>query len=240
MKWRWLIGSFLVGMLVVLAVQFRKSDSRVESTVPVRRMSEAIFAPGRVEGRTSEIELYATVREPVDSILVTEGQRVRQGDILVTLDARQYAAEVALAKAATELAEAELERLKNGARPSEIDELKHICRLRESEWTVAKKRLERHQSLVDGQAISMDQLDQSEALEAAAESTYEAACAKLATMIAPPRAEDLAAAQARVASAKARWQAAEAAWERTRIYAPCDGQILQLNAELGEIRIKSP
>jgi RND family efflux transporter MFP subunit len=88
--------------------------------VEVRQVSYTVFAPGSIEA-FQQVQITARVAGAVDRVGFTEGQNVRQGDVLVTIEAERYEVAVDQAKAALEranatehAAEAELAR-RNGA-----------------------------------------------------------------------------------------------------------------------------
>jgi HlyD family secretion protein len=203
-------------------------------------MQRGIFAPGKVEGNSAEIELYASIREVVTAIPASEGQFVRAGSVIVQLDDRIYAAEVELAEAGVHLAKAELDRLRNGPRPSEIDEARQECELRNAELLLANRVYERGLRLAESRSISQYELDQNEANAASSLALLESANAKLATIAAPAREEDLSIAEARYAAAQAKLRIAKAAHARTKIVAPRDGMVLEINIEVGELQTDKP
>ena len=199
-----------------------------------------VFAAGRVEGASPEIELFATIHELVTHIPIREGERVRAGQTIVQLDDRMQIAEVELARAGVLLAEAERNRLIFGATQSERDEAHQQCEHRHAEMISADKMRERALLLANTNAISSTDLDEYESRSRSTKALYEAARAHNATVCNPARSEDVDAANARVAAAKARLSLAETALSKTRVTAPGDGQILQINVEVGELPSNEP
>lgn len=240
MNWKLIVLSLVVCTAIILLSIQQPSRAPQRQLMTVSTEQQSIFAPGRVEGNSPEIELFATLRERIVATPVVEGQVVRAGETLVQLEYRAFEAEVELAKAGVQLASAELERLRNGALQSEKDEAKFQCEYRNAEMIVAKKLKERGDSLASTQAISKTELDQFDSNAASAQALWSAAKARWSTITAPPRAEDLQAAEAKLSSAKARLQIAEATLSKTRIIAPRDGQVLQINVEVGELPGSEP
>ncbi len=199
-----------------------------------------VFAAGRVEGVSREIELFTTIRELVTQISVQEGERVRAGQLIVLLDDRLQKAELDLAQAGVLLAEAEKARLVHGPTQSERDEAQQQCEHRKAEMISAGRILERSMLLANTNAISSTEIDECESRSHSAKALYEAAKSHLATTFNPARREDLDASDARLAAARARLNLAEAALSKTRITAPSDGQILQINVEIGELPAQQP
>jgi len=80
--------------------------------------ASVISAAGRVEPVSEEVkigsQLPGTLRETVE-----EGQRLRKGQQISTLDNGEYVARVEAARATIEVRQAELDRIVNGARDQE-------------------------------------------------------------------------------------------------------------------------
>jgi multidrug resistance efflux pump len=240
MRWKIVYTLFLVALVCIILTGRRNTSAKKTTIVPVRSLQRGIFAPGRVEGNSAEIELYASIREVVTAIPVSEGEFVRMGDIIVQLDDRIYAAEVELAEAGVHLAKAELDRLRNGQRQSEIDEARQQCELRNAELILANRVYERGLKLAQTGSISQYELDQNESNAASSLAMFQSANARLATIAAPARIEDLSIAEARYASAQAKLRIAKAALAKTIIVAPRDGVVLKINVEVGELQTDKP
>lgn len=252
MKWI-LLFSFLVLTLfsLVFEVDCQKilSESISSDTLgghsidcdqPVDETQRTVYASGRVEGVSREIQLFTTVRELVTEVPVREGDIVHAGQLIVQLDDRLQRAELDLAQAGVQLAEAERNRLVHGPTQSERAEAKQQSEHRHAEMISAAKILERSLLLADTNAISRTDLDEIESRSQSTKALFEAAKAHEATICDPPRKEDLDASDARLAAAKARLSLAEAALSKTSITAPSDGQILQINVEMGELPTQEP
>ena len=77
---------------------------------------------GTVEAHT--IKVGSRVGGRVKSVLVREGQRVKEGEPLVELEPGDLEAQRLVAEGALEQAQATLEKLEKGARPEEIEQAK--------------------------------------------------------------------------------------------------------------------
>ncbi len=239
MRWK-IVFSFFFVALIAIVLTGRATKPHKKTVVPVKTAQRGIFAPGRIEGNSAEIELYSSIREVVTGTPVREGAFVQKDDLIIQLDDRMYAAEVELAQAGVQLAKAEMERVKNGALASEIDEARQQCEWRNSELFLANRTFDRGLLLAQSNSISQYELDQNESNVASARALWESANAKLATISAPARFEDVGIAEARFASAQAKLRIAQAALARTRIVAPRSGIVLQVNVEVGELQIDEP
>ena len=194
-----------------------------------------IFAAGRVEGVAPEVNLFATIRERITRILVQEGEAVTKGQTLIELDSQMVQAELELAAAGVQVAQAERDRLRTGATQNEKDEAHQMCEHRFAEMITANKMHERGIRLAQSNTISKADLDEYESRAKSTKALYAAAQAHFATINDPARIEDIQSTEARLAAAKAKLSVAEAALSKTRILAPSDGQILQINVEVGEL-----
>lgn len=199
-----------------------------------------IFAAGRVEGIAPEINLMATIRERVTRILVQEGELVNEGQLVLEFDSQMVRAELELATAGVQLAQAELDKLRSGATRNEKDEAQQMCEHRHAEKITAERMHERGIRLAQSNSISKSDLDEYELRAQSSKALYAAAQARYASVSDPARVEDVQAAEARLAAAKAKLSVTEAALAKTRITAPSDGQILQINVEVGELPTAEP
>lgn len=194
-----------------------------------------IFATGRIEGTTPEVELRPQLAGRIDEIPVHEGQAVTAGQLLLRLDDQQYRCEVEMAKADLALAEAQLERLVNGARPQEISEAAAEHRAKIVALDLAKQSWGRIKELQASRAASDQAADNEQARLASCAAEADAAKARLELLEAPARPDEVRMDEARVAAAKARLAAAQVQLERASLKAPADGVILYINAEVGEL-----
>ncbi|HUY91119.1 MAG TPA: HlyD family efflux transporter periplasmic adaptor subunit [Pirellulales bacterium] len=224
-----------IAVLAALGVVI-DADSRQSSRVePEESSSNWIYAPGRVEGATEEIELRPQLRDRIVEILVREGDVVDAGTVLLRLDGTTQHHECAMAEAELEIASAELEKLENGARYEELREAQAELRAMEARLTGAQDRLKRTGNLRQRGATSQ--------LDVVADSTevqtlsaqVEAAQARLDLLQAPPRDDDLRRARGRVAGVRARLNLARRDLEKTSLQAPCAGQVLKVHPKVGEL-----
>ena len=115
-----------------------------------------------------------------------------------------------------------------------------MCEHRHAEMITAGRMHERGMRLALSNAISKADLDEYELRAQSAKALYAAAQAHFGSISDPARIEDTQAAEARLAAAKAKLSVAEAALAKTRITAPSDGQILQINVDIGELPSEEP
>jgi HlyD family secretion protein len=194
-----------------------------------------ISAPGRIEGATQEIGLRFLLTGRIDKIPAKEGQSVAAGDVLMQLEDSQYRHELALASAELRLAEAELQRLINGAREQERREAKALCEAKQAELEQARLAWDRARELLRLHAESQEEADNRRTRFATLTAELEAAKSHLELIEAPARPDEVLIAQAKVEAAKARRDLATTQLDRTSLRAPSAGKILMINAEPGEL-----
>lgn len=112
---RWLL---LVAVLVLIVAGVGvtlglrgRGPARIEvQTAPAARMSivQTVAATGRIEPRT-QINISADVSAKITRLAVKEGDAVREGDFLLELDRKRYAAQVESAEANLHVAQANAE-----------------------------------------------------------------------------------------------------------------------------------
>jgi len=210
--------------------------SRTEVVHPeCASVPQAVFAVGRVEGLTREIELRSSLTGRVDQLLVQEGERVQAGDVLLRLDDEQSRCEVLQAEAEVDLAKAQLENLQAGARPQERREAAAKHRARQAELEKAQLAWKRVSGLFESRAVSGQEADNHRSNVAALTADVEAAKAQLELVEAPPRDDEVRIGKARVQAAKARLELARSQMNHAKLRAPVDGQVLKVNVHLGEI-----
>jgi multidrug resistance efflux pump len=224
--------------VVVIAAIGLAIDSRSRASVvhPVVQPGQgAIFATGRIEGASQEIEMRFPIMGQVKGVLVEEGRKVRKGDTLLSLDDDQFRQEVALAEADVDLAQARLERLKNGAPTEERNEAAALCRAKLAELADAQRSSKRLSRLSVDRAVPQQQAEQQEAKVASLSAEAEAAKAHAQSLTVPARDDEIRIHQAQIEAARARLELAKVQLARTQLQAPCDGEVLKLNVRLGEL-----
>jgi multidrug resistance efflux pump len=178
--------------------------------------------------------LRPEVAGAIKAIQFRENQPVRRGAVLVDLDNECEKAKVAMAEADLALAQAQREQLQNGARAEKRKAIRAAAVAREALYLQAREEYERSQHLVHSRATSREQADATYYKMQRAKAQWQEAQAELALIEAPARADKMKAAAAKVAEARARLKQARAELAKTRLRAPCDGQVLQVYAEPGE------
>src|SRR5262249_49280635 len=116
-----------------------------------------ISANGLVEGKTPEVALRAEMVGTIRVIAFREGPRVRKGDPLVSLVNDTQQQQVGVAKAETDAAQAELDRVRNGEREEKRKSLAAIAAAKKATFEQAEKLFVRAQKLLKTTAVSREE-----------------------------------------------------------------------------------
>ncbi len=220
------------------------TTTRVEST-PVAR---TLKATGSVAADELIPILSQATGLQIKEIFVDEGDIVSQGQILARLDDTVLQAQLTQAQANVAQSRARLAELQAGSRKEEIAGAKQtIQRIKaeisqaQSDWDLAKKRVQRNQSLEAEGAIARDRLDEvlnEERKQAAivqqTQSRLGEAEQQLAQLQAGNRPEVIAQATAQLAEAQSRLAIVKAQLNETRLISPVSGKIAERNARIGD------
>ncbi|MGX5803430.1 HlyD family secretion protein [Bradyrhizobium sp. Arg314] len=185
--------------------------------------------------RQTEIRIASDIAGRLSSIAVKQGQHVRQGDLLATLDNPELAASLGEAKAAAASAKAERARVYSGVRPEEVAIALQAVQTAQANLVLAQQRYDRAAALTSKNFASNQTLDESTASLAKAKADLELKRAHAAEAGAGPTAEERTLADTRVALAEATVANLQARLDKTMLTAPVDGTIGIRVAEPGEI-----
>ena len=204
-------------------------------------------ASGYVEA--TEVKVGSKVPGRVESVAVTEGQRVAAGATIVTIATTDTDLALQRARADRDQAAAQLRLLQAGARREDVGQAEAQLRAAASEkgtfdaeLSAAKTDEARYEQLLRTHAGTEKQRDdasarrtQAEARVKAAEDRTRVAAASLDRAKAGARPEELAAARARVAAADAQIASLDQNRKEAAIVAPSDGIVSSRLVEPGEL-----
>lgn len=196
-----------------------KSDSlRLYGNVDIREVQLAFRQPGRV------------MRMAFD-----EGDVVRAGERLATLDAQPYQEALAAAQAQVQVAQAQLAKLRRGLRPQEITQVREALKNAQALATETERNFQRQSGLLTSGASSQRTVDAARTARDQAAAGVESAKAALSQAAEGFRKEDIAAAEAHLAAAQAAAAQATTALADTELIAPSDGTITARVREPGSM-----
>jgi ABC exporter DevB family membrane fusion protein len=229
----WMVhAAILSAALVAGGCQSRPADEqgRVDLSVTGSR----IAAGGLVEPVNEERVIIPQISGRLDKVYIDEGDSISAGQLIAEIENSELRAGVAAAQAQVELRQAELDRLRNGARPEEIAEASAALAASEAANRVAMATFKRNQSLLERSQISQARFDEVRGEADSARAGRDRAAASLALLRAGTRKEDLRAGEARLAAALAERDRARALFEKSQIRSPIDGIVLKRDLREGE------
>jgi len=250
----WLLGVAAAGAvgLGVAGVLFARQNANpvdvAALTVPVEAesLTVRIIASGKVQP-VRTVNLSPKSAGILRELLVEQGDRVEQGQIIARMENADTQAQLAQAQARVNQAQARLDAVQAGNRPEEISQRQaEVAQAQaqvmdaETRLNLAETRLQRNQTLQLEGAISRDDLDAVEqeaqsarANLAAAQANLRATQERLDLSRSGSRSEEIAEAQAQVQEAIANLESVRVQAADTVIRAPFSGIITQKYATEG-------
>jgi HlyD family secretion protein len=193
----------------------------LHGNVDIRQVSLAFDGNGRI----------AAVR-------VEEGDHVRAGDSLATLDTRTLALQAEQAKAQIEAQSQSVRRLRNGPRPEEIEQARSRLATAQAEAARATEDLTRLQGIAartQGRGVSQQDLDRAQSAVRTSASRTDELREALRLVESGSRAEDIAGAQAQVKALQAQLALLQHQIELGELKAPVDAVVRSRLLEPGDM-----
>ena len=229
------------GIFFVIAIAWLIAPSDVSGPVRVSAARADIpppevvvaSAPGRVEPYSEERDFAATAIGRI-VFIAPEGAAVKAGQLVAEIDNADLRAQLAAADARIAMRKSQLERLINGARPEERAEAEAAVAEADAAMHLAQVMMQRKRPLAESGAVSIEAVDHARADLDGATARRKLLAERAALINAPPRAEDVAIAEANLAMAKPDADALRAAIDKTQLRSPVDGVVLRRYKALGE------
>jgi HlyD family secretion protein len=188
---------------------------------------------GNVELR--QVSLPFNNSERISEILVDAGDKVTKGQVLARLETGRIEPLLRQAKAQSDAQRQALARLVAGSRPEELALAKANLESAKIAASDAQKRYERLKSLGGTSGVSQQDLDTSEAAYLEASAKAESVRKAYELVLAGPRKEDIAEAQARLESMEANVALLKKQLDDTTLTSPADAVIRTRVMEPGEM-----
>ena len=220
------------GLAVLVSLEPPAPRAMAQSELPAGP-SPVVSAEGRIESISGDRDLGATAVGSL-TYVAAEGERVSEGEIIAEIDNRDLKAQLTAAEARVKIRERELERLNNGAREQVRREAAAAVAEADAALRLAQVVLQRKDQLARSGDASKEALDYARSSYETSVAHKEVLAERLALLLAPPRPEDVAIAEANLAVARADAEALKAAIEKTRLRSPVDGVLLRRFKALGE------
>ena len=215
-----------VGVLIAVVVVLALVGLIVLRPEPEVLMGEAEASEYRVSGK---------VPGRVEEFYVHEGDQVKAGDTLVFINSPEVSAKLEQAQAARSAASAQAGKAKKGARQQQITAAYQMWQKAQVGVDIAKKSLDRVQSLYDKKVVSAQKRDEVEAQYKAAVATANAAKSQYDMALEGAQQEDKEAALALVAQANGAIAEVQSYMGERYLTAPCDGEVVEIYPKRTEL-----
>jgi len=231
---KWVLLMVVIGVLGGMAVApyvgsfLSTQEAEEDASQPSRQ--RRIICTGRVEATEGEIDVMPQLSGELEEVLVSEGDRVKKGELLAVIDARREAAAVSVTEANLNVARAELDQVLAGSGEEEIQ--------------AASRTVESADALVEAQRARVDEMkDSSAEASIVEEATFqlkslekkrEAVHNQYEAIRRGALPEDIATAKAGVALAQKRMDEAKTNYEYRRVVAASAGVVLKVYRHAGD------
>jgi HlyD family secretion protein len=194
---------------------------------------DEIVLHGNVDIRQVDLAFNATER--IGKVMVEEGDKVKAGQLLSTLDMQRLRHEVLRADAQVRAQEKVVAALVAGTRPEEIRKARADVAAADAEAHNTERTSRRLQLLAGRELISKQQADDAKAAADAARAQLQAARETLNLAVAGPRKEDIDAAKDTLRALREDRAVAQRNLSYASLYAPSDGVIQSRVLEPGDM-----
>ncbi len=233
-----ILGLAICSLLFIVLYKWQESHKMAPTPIPalypLAPYKSYITGVGIVEAGSENIFIGTPLNRIVEKVMVKVGSKVKKGDVLLQLEARDLEAELVSRQAAYEIAVARLDRLKMMPRQEDVISAEATLSASEANYQQAKIQYEMTQQLQDPRALSQEEINRRKSNIEQAEARLKEAQASLAKIRTGTWQPDLEIAELEVRQAKAEMQKIRTEIERTVIRSPIDGKVLQIKIHEGE------
>ncbi len=187
------------------------------------------------EVHAKQVQVAAKVPGNILSLPIIEGQQVKKGEVLATIDSPTLKAKEAQAVAAVKAAEAQQKKIDDGARQEEITALYNVYQKAVAAEQYAFKTYSRVKSLHDDGVVTTQSLDEALTQWKVLQNDVRASKANYEMARIGARPEDKTAAEALKEQAQGVLQEVMVLLEDTILHSPIDGEVSTVVVEQGEL-----
>ena len=182
-----------------------------------------------------QTSIAAKVPGRIANILVTEGDAVTVGQQLIEMDSPEINAKINQARAGKQMAQSQLDKAENGARPQEIAQAKAAWQAHKAASDLAENTYQRVNRLYKEGLMARQKSDEAYAQYLATQDQTEAARLQYELAMEGARSEDKSAATAQVAQVDAQLEEALVAKEEANLKSPISGVVDNVIVNAGEV-----
>jgi HlyD family secretion protein len=185
-----------------------------------------------------QVQLSFNNSERIAAVLVHEGDRVREGQVLARLDTRRLEPQVAQAAAEAAAQRQIVRRLRSGSRPEEIAQARANVESAKADAVNARQQLERLRAAAElsaGKAVRQQDVDSGKAALQVAEARLAVNQRALELAVTGPRKEEIAEAEARLQANEAQLALLRQQLADAQLVAPVDAVVRTRILEPGEM-----
>ena len=198
-----------------------------------RQAVDTLTLYGNVDLRQADLAFNGSER--IAAVLVQEGERVSKGEVLARLDTSRLDPQVAQAQAQAAAQHAVVERMHNGSRPEEIAQARANLDQAIADAGNARIQHDRKRDLLQRAAGSQQDFDNAKAALSMAEARVALNQKALDLVVAGPRKEDIAQAEAQEQGCEAQLAYLRQQRADAQLVAPTDGVVRSRLMEPGEM-----
>jgi HlyD family secretion protein len=198
---------------------------------PIRR---TVRYSGTLEPRAM-VTVLSKVPGRIERILVSEGDLVKKGQLLVLMEDDVARLQTDQASAALAAAKAQLEKARRGVRPEELASAQATLAAAEKDLADAEAAFQRAERLYADGAITKAAREEAQAKLRAARTSVENARRSVRMMEQGAGSEEQQMAEAQLASARAQYELAKLNLDNTRVSAPIGGQVAKIPTDEGNL-----
>ena len=218
------------------AHQAAPETPRSVTVAPARRQSMTISREYAARIRAhEEIVVSAKISGRVAGSRADVGQQVRKGQVLFTLEARDFDAQYRQAKAALESARASLTRTSDSSLSSQVLQAQASVRQAQVQYDESKDLFERTKKMLDNGTVAQQQLDSAQARYQSAEIALSTAKDNLSLIQEKGGPQSTGVASTQVEQAQAALDLAQSQLDSTVVTSPITGTVSARNVDAGEL-----
>ncbi|MDK2810637.1 MAG: HlyD family secretion protein [Petroclostridium sp.] len=216
----------------------QQTDEKAISVSVSKAVRMDIESTVKLNGKVTpniEVNVIPKVAGKVKKIYIKEGQMVKQGDILFTIEDTDYRLQTEQAAAALNSARVALQKAKGGAVEQQIAQLRSSLALAETNYSDAKNNYQRIKQLFESGGASKQALENAETALKNAQEQYQTAKNNLELTLNKINPENIAAAEAGLKQSQAAYEIAKNQLDNTIVTSPITGIVSSKNIEEGEM-----